>query len=69
MEDGDLIEISIPNRSIELLVDEATLAARRARREAAGWQPRSRQREVSNALKVYATMALSADKGAARQLP
>lgn len=69
VEDGDLIEISIPNRSIELLVDEATLAARRARREAAGWLPRSRQREVSNALKVYATMALSADKGAARQLP
>ena len=69
VEDGDLIEISIPNRSIHLLVDEATLTARRARREATGWQPRNRQREVSNALKVYATMALSADKGAARQVP
>lgn len=69
VEDGDIIEISIPNRSIHLLVDELTLTARRARREATGWKPRARQRKVSNALKVYATMALSADKGAARQIP
>ncbi len=68
VEDGDIIEISIPERRIELMVDEATLAARRAQRDAAGWQPVNRDREVSTALKVYAALALSADKGAARSL-
>ncbi len=67
VEDGDEIAISIPDRSIELLVDDETLAARRARRDAAGWQPAQRDRAVSTALKVYASMALSADKGAARE--
>jgi dihydroxy-acid dehydratase len=66
VEDGDLIEISIPERRIDLLVDEATLAARRAKRDAEGWKPANRDREVSTALKVYASLALSADKGAAR---
>jgi dihydroxy-acid dehydratase len=69
IEDGDLIEISIPERSIELLVDDATLAKRRARQEALGWKPKNRDRVVSRALQVYASMALSADKGAARELP
>ncbi len=68
VEDGDLIEISIPERRIELKVDDATLAARRATREADGWRPVNRDREVSTALKVYASLALSADKGAARSL-
>ncbi len=68
VEDGDLIEISIPDRSMTLLVDEATLAERRIRQDAAGWQPKNRVREVSTALKVYAALALSADKGAARSL-
>ena len=68
VEDGDLIEISIPDRSVTLLVDDTTLAERRARRDADGWKPKNRVREVSMALKVYATLALSADKGAARSL-
>ncbi len=68
VEDGDLIEISIPERSMNLLVDDETLAARRAVRDAEGWKPAHRDREVSTALKVYASLALSADKGAARSL-
>ncbi len=68
VEDGDIIEISIPERRIELKVDEATLAARRAVRDTEGWKPKHRVREVSTALKVYASLALSADKGAARSL-
>ena len=68
VEDGDQIEISIPERSVTLLVDETTLAERRDRQDAAGWQPKHRVREVSTALKVYASLALSADKGAARSL-
>jgi dihydroxy-acid dehydratase len=68
VEDGDLIEISIPDRSVTLLVDETTLAERRARRDDLGWQPRNRDRWVSPALRVYAAMALSADKGAARSV-
>ncbi|MGC3994896.1 MAG: dihydroxy-acid dehydratase [Propionicimonas sp.] len=66
IEDGDLIEISIPDRSLTLLVDEGTLAERRARQDEVGWQPRNRDRWVSKALQAYAAMALSADKGAAR---
>jgi dihydroxy-acid dehydratase len=69
VEDGDLIEISIPNRSINLLVDDAVLQARREHRDALGWRPENRERPVSAALKIYASMALSADQGAARELP
>jgi dihydroxy-acid dehydratase len=67
VEDGDLIRIDIPNRSIELKVDDATLAARR---EALGgvYAPKSRERKVSTALKAYAAMATSADKGAVRDV-
>ncbi len=68
VEDGDIIEISIPDRTMNLLVDDATLAARRAVRDAEGWKPKHRDRQVSMALKVYASLALSADKGAARSL-
>src|SRR5690606_36316745 len=67
VEDGDTITIDIPARTIALNVDEATLAARRAALESnGGFHPRSRQRKVSAALKAYAAMALSADKGAVR---
>ncbi|MFD0146955.1 MULTISPECIES: dihydroxy-acid dehydratase [unclassified Streptomyces] len=67
VEDGDRIRIDIPSRSIELLVDEATLAARR---EALGgvYAPKNRQRKVSAALRAYAAMATSADKGAVRDV-
>ncbi|GHC69083.1 dihydroxy-acid dehydratase [Streptomyces cinnamoneus] len=67
VQDGDRIRIDIPSRSIELLVPEAELTARR---EALGgtYAPRSRDRKVSAALKAYAAMATSADKGAVRDV-
>ena len=69
VEDGDLIEIDIPNRTIHLAVDEATMAARRAVQEAKGWQPAEvRPRKVSKALKAYAMHTTSASKGAVREL-
>ncbi|MBB1483507.1 dihydroxy-acid dehydratase [Tessaracoccus sp. MC1865] len=69
IEDGDKITISIPDRSLHLEVDDETLAARRAARDAKGWQPtQQRRRAVSTALKIYGMLAQSADKGAARKL-
>ncbi|MGK5532603.1 dihydroxy-acid dehydratase [Streptomyces sp. URMC 129] len=65
--DGDRIRIDIPGRSIELLVPEEELAARR---EALGgrYAPVARDRKVSLALRAYAAMATSADKGAVRDI-
>ncbi|MGR6832699.1 dihydroxy-acid dehydratase [Aliivibrio wodanis] len=63
---GDIITIDIPNRSITLDVSEAELADRRVKQDQLGWKPANRQREVSFALKAYAMMATSADKGAVR---
>ncbi|PZQ86249.1 MAG: dihydroxy-acid dehydratase [Acinetobacter johnsonii] len=69
VEDGDRIEIDIPNRSIHLAVDEATMAARREAQEAKGWQPaEQRPRKVSKALKAYAMHTTSASKGAVRDI-
>ena len=68
VEDGDIIEIDIPARSLTLVVDDAVLARRRAARDRAGWQPAQRDRPVSAALRAYAAMALSADQGAARHV-
>ncbi|MBD0707590.1 MULTISPECIES: dihydroxy-acid dehydratase [unclassified Streptomyces] len=67
VEDGDRIRIDIPNRSIELLVDEETLAARRTALNGV-YEPKNRQRKVSAALRAYAAMATSADKGAVRDV-
>lgn len=63
---GDIITIDIPNRSITLNIDDQELSSRRANQETLGWKPVNRQREVSFALKAYASMATSADKGAVR---
>ncbi|MBM1169787.1 dihydroxy-acid dehydratase [Microvirga arabica] len=69
VQDGDRIEIDIPNRRIHLAVDEAELQRRRAEQEAKGWQPaQPRKRKVSAALKAYAMLATSAAKGAVRQI-
>jgi dihydroxy-acid dehydratase len=66
---GDKIRIDIPNRSINLLVSEDELAKRRAAQDAKGWKPAlPRPRKVSAALKAYALLATSADKGAVRDL-
>ena len=69
VQDGDLIEIDIPARSIRLVVDDAELARRRAAMEAKGaqaWKPAKRSRKVSTALKAYAALATSAARGAVR---
>jgi len=72
VEHGDPIEIDIPNRTIHLAVDDATLAARKAAMEAKGdkaWKPHGRKRVVSKALQAYALLAGNAAKGAIRVLP
>lgn len=67
VEHGDTIEIDIPNRTINLVVDDATLAARRAAKDAAGWVPtKPRKRKVTTALRAYAALTTSASKGAVR---
>ncbi|WP_262691357.1 dihydroxy-acid dehydratase [Kordiimonas aestuarii] len=72
VEEGDVIEISIPSRSINVKVDAATLAARREAMEAKGdkaWKPEhARPRKVSKALRAYAAMATSASRGAVRDV-
>ena len=69
IEDGDLIRIDIPNRSINVEIDQHELDRRREQRDAEGWKPASpRIRKVSAALKAYALLATSADKGAVRDL-
>jgi dihydroxy-acid dehydratase len=69
VEDGDVVDIDIPGRSIRLRVDDDVLAARRAALEAGGgYRPADRDRVVSPALRAYAAMATSADKGAVRDI-
>ncbi|MER7130024.1 dihydroxy-acid dehydratase [Streptosporangium saharense] len=70
VEDGDIVEIDIPGRSIELKVAEEELAARRERllTELGGYRPRDRQRPVSAALQAYAALTTSASTGASRDL-
>ncbi|MCC8961222.1 dihydroxy-acid dehydratase [Bradyrhizobium sp. Pear76] len=73
VEEGDIIEFDIPNRKVNLRVDDAELTRRRAAMEAKGnaaWKPAApRKRAVSTALKAYAAFASSAAKGAVRILP
>ena len=69
VEDGDIIEFSIPQRRVELKVSDEELAERRRVRDAEGWRPRNRDRQVSAALRLYAMFAESADKGAVRRVP
>ncbi|WP_316232016.1 dihydroxy-acid dehydratase [Bradyrhizobium sp. SZCCHNR1051] len=69
VQDGDRIEIDIPNRTIHLAVSDEELANRRAAMAAKGdqaWKPKTRARKVSTALKAYAAFASSAAKGAVR---
>ena len=65
--DGDIITINIPDRSINVEVSDEELAKRRAEQDKIGWKPAKRDRVVSNSLKVFALLAQSADKGAARR--
>ena len=69
VKDGDIIEIDIPLRRIELMIPEHELEERRRCEDAKGqegWQPGPRKRQVSKALKAYARMVSSADTGAVR---
>jgi dihydroxy-acid dehydratase len=71
IEEGDAIEIDIPNRSIRLAISDEQLATRRTNMEAKGnqaWLPVNRQRVVSSALKAYAAMTTSAARGAVRDV-
>ncbi|WP_306565738.1 dihydroxy-acid dehydratase [Aquabacterium sp.] len=71
VEDGDTIEIDIPNRRIHLAISDADMAARRAAMDAKGaaaWKPANRERVVSAALQAYALMTTSADTGAVRDI-
>jgi len=69
IKDGDIIDISIPDRSINVRIDSQELEKRRqeADKSQEGWKP-SRERHVSKALQVYASLVTSADKGAIRLL-
>jgi len=70
--EGDLISIDIPSRTIELEINDQEMAKRREEEAAKGkaaFKPQGRTRKVSKALRAYALMAASADKGAVRVLP
>ncbi len=73
VEEGDLIKIDIPARSISLVVDDATLAKRREAMVARGadaWKPaKKRARKITMALKAYAALTTSAARGAVRVVP
>ena len=71
VENGDRIEIDIPNRPIRLAVDDAVLAARRTAMVARGpdaWHPGPRKRKVTPALRAYAAFTTSAARGAVRDV-
>lgn len=69
VENGDTIVIDIPNRTVRFEVGEEEIARRRIAQSARGWQPAApRKRKVSAALKAYAKLVTSADKGAVRNL-
>lgn len=71
VQEGDTIHIDIPNRTINMQVSDAELAARREEMESRGskaWKPVSRERYVTPALRAYAAMTTSADTGAVRDV-
>ncbi|MEU5409354.1 dihydroxy-acid dehydratase [Nocardia asteroides] len=71
IENGDRIRIDVHTRALEVLVSDEVLAERRAKMEASErpWQPVDRVRPVTTALRAYAALATSADKGAVRKVP
>ncbi|MFC8382111.1 dihydroxy-acid dehydratase [Nocardia sp. NPDC057272] len=70
IENGDRIRIDVHTRALEVLVSDEVMAERRAKMEASErpWQPVNRDRTVTTALRAYAALATSADKGAVRQV-
>ncbi|MEP6764242.1 MAG: dihydroxy-acid dehydratase [Gemmatimonadaceae bacterium] len=70
VQEGDMIDIDIPNRTIHLRVADAELSARRAMAEMRGWIPaKPRKRNITTALRAYAAMTTSASLGAVRRIP
>ncbi|WP_067888656.1 dihydroxy-acid dehydratase [Nocardia vaccinii] len=71
IEDGDRIRVDVHTRALELLVSDEVLAERRAKMDARErpWQPVNRDRPITTALRAYAALATSADKGAVRRVP
>ena len=66
---GDIIKIDIPNRTIDVLLSDKELKKRREQQDSVGWHPvEDRPRKVTPALKAFAKLATSADKGAVRDL-
>ncbi len=71
VEEGDTIEIDIPNRTIHLAISDEEMSHRRAKMEDKGkaaWKPVNRERHVSPALRAYAAMSTSAARGAVRDV-
>ncbi|HRG03866.1 MAG TPA: dihydroxy-acid dehydratase [Paludibacteraceae bacterium] len=71
LQDGDVIEIDIPNRKINVKLSDEELQLRRESEMARGkdaFKPKDRNRTVSKALRAYASMVSSADKGAVREI-
>ncbi|WP_323016117.1 dihydroxy-acid dehydratase, partial [Devosia sp.] len=69
VQEGDMIEIDIPSRTINVLVPEAEMARRRAEQDQKGWKPaQKRERHVTDALRAYAAFVTSAARGAVRDL-
>ena len=71
LQDGDVIEIDIPNRKINVKLSDEELQLRRDAEMARGkdaFKPKDRNRTVSKALRAYASMVSSADKGAVREI-
>ena len=66
--DGDTVTIDVHNRQLNVEISDEEIASRRAEMEASEnpWKPATRQRKVTKALRAYAKMAASADKGAVR---
>ena len=67
VEDGDTIVLDVDKRLLELRVDDAEIERRREAKGALPWRPEKREREVSQALKVYAHLVRSATYGATRR--
>lgn len=71
IEDGDTVVLDVASRTLEIQVPPEVLAERRAKMDASErpWQPRDRERPVTKALRAYAALTTSADKGAVRRIP
>jgi dihydroxy-acid dehydratase len=68
LRDGDIIEIDIPARTVNVLLPPEELEERRKKEAARGYTPAGRNRQISKALKAYASMVTSADTGAVREI-